>query len=330
MTNNKSPDGKGGGSMQSVQSLAKEIPNKRKKPLFRTLAKYRNFYIMLIPGFLCVAIFLYLPILGNFIAFKDYKIFLGPFESPWNGLENFQRLFSADQFLQIFANTLIIGLYKLLFGFPVPIILALLLNEVRSQAFKRTVQTVVYLPHFISWVVIASLANTLLSPSDGFINGVIQFFGGDPIFFMGDPAYFRGVLVVSDIWKEMGWSAIIYLAALSSIPVDMYEAATIDGASKMQKLLFVTFPSLIPTIVIMLLLRIGNIVNVGFEQVFTMYSPPVYGVADIIDTYVYRVGIIDVQYGFASAAGLFKSVIACLLVVSCNWLAKRLGQESLF
>lgn len=301
-----------------------------RSPLVQKLIKYRSFYLMLLPGLVAVILFAYLPIAGNFIAFKDYKIFMGPFDSPWNGIENFLRLFHANQFGQIFVNTLLIGLYKLLFGFPAPILLALMLNEMQNQIFKRSIQTVVYLPHFISWVVIASLASTLLSPNDGFVNMVLSKLGLQPVFFMGDPSYFRGVLVVTDIWKEIGWSAIIYLAALSGISLDMYEAATIDGATKLQKLLYVTLPSLLPTIVIMLLLRVGSIINVGFEQVFTLYSPPVYSVADIIDTYVYRVGIIDVQYGFATAAGLFKSIIACLLVVSCNWLAKRAGQESLF
>lgn len=294
------------------------------------LRKYHSYYIMLLPGLIAILIFAYIPIIGNFIAFKEYKIFLGPFESPWNGVENFMRLFRANNFVRIFTNTLIIGFYKLLFGFPAPILLALMLNEIRNQAFKRSIQTVVYLPHFISWVDIASLTSTLLSPNDGFINMMLGKFGQGPIFFMGNPSYFRGVLVVTDIWKEIGWSAIIYLAALSGISLDMYEAAIIDGATKPQKLLYITLPSLLPTIIIMLLLRVGNIVNVGFEQVFTLYSPPVYDVADIIDTYVYRVGIIDVQYGFATAAGLFKSIIACLLVVGCNWAARRAGQESLF
>ncbi len=302
----------------------------KKGKLIYNLIKYRSFYIMLIPGLIIVGIFLYLPIFGNFIAFKDYKIFMGPFESPWNGFDNFIRLFSADQFVEIFINTISIGFLKILFGFPAPIILALLLNEVVFSPFKRTVQTVVYLPHFISWVIIASLASTLLSPSDGVLNMILGQFGIDPVFFMGDSRYFRGVLVVSDIWKEMGWSAIVYLAALSGVPTDMYEAATVDGATKFQKLIFVTFPCLLPTITIMFLLRVGQIVNVGFEQVFTMYSPPVYDVADIIDTYVYRVGIIDVQYGFATAAGLFKSIINCAMVVSCNFLARKAGQESLF
>lgn len=303
---------------------------RRESKVFPTLRKYKSFYFMLVPGFVAILLFAYIPIFGNFIAFKDYKIFLGPFESPWNGIENFQRLFQATNFSQIFFNTLTIGLYKLLFGFPAPILLALMLNEIRNQVFKRTIQTVVYLPHFISWVVIASLTTTLLSPNDGAMNLLLGKLGQKSIFFMGDSHYFRGVLVLTDIWKEIGWSAIIYLAALSGISLDMYEAATIDGASKIQKLVYITLPSILPTIIIMLLLRIGNIVNVGFEQVFTLYSPPVYDVADIIDTYVYRVGIIDVQYGFATAAGLFKSVIACILVVSCNWLARRAGQESLF
>lgn len=298
--------------------------------LRKSLWKYRSYYIMLIPGLIAVILFAYIPIAGNFIAFKDYKIFMGPFKSPWNGVDNFIRLFRGNNFQLVFTNTLIIGFYKLLFAFPAPIILALMLNEISNQIFKRTIQTIVYLPHFISWVVIASLTSTLLSPNDGFINMLLVRLGQKPIFFMGNPDYFRGVIVVSDIWKEIGWSAIIYLAALSGISLDMYEAAIIDGASKFQKLIYITLPSIVPTIIIMLLLRIGNIINVGFEQIFTLYSPAVYRVADIIDTYVYRMGIIDVQYGFATATGLFKSVIACFLVVSCNWLAKKAGQESLF
>lgn len=185
-------------------------------------------------GLAYVILFKYLPIAGNVIAFKDYKIFKGIWGSPWCGLDNFVRLFQSDNFYQIMGNTLIISFYKILIGFPIPILLALLINEVNSAAFKKTVQTVAYLPHFISWVVIASLASTLLSPNDGAINMVREQMGLNSIFFMGDSRYFRGVLVVSDIWKEMGWSAIIYLAALAGIPLDMYEAATIDGASKLQ------------------------------------------------------------------------------------------------
>lgn len=298
--------------------------------LFGAIKRYRNYYIMLIPGLVFIIVFLYLPMAGNFIAFKDYKIFLGPFGSPWNWLDNFMRLFSSNDFLRIFKNTLVLSLYRIVIGFPIPILLALLINEVRSNKFKKTVQTIVYLPHFISWVVIASLATTLFSPNDGFINGLLGMFGHDPIFFMGDSNYFRGVLVVTDIWKEMGWSAIIYLAALAGIPTDMYEAATIDGASNMQKIVSITWPCILPTVMIMLLLRVGGVLNAGFEQVFTMYNPAVYDVADIIDTYVYRVGIVETKYGFSAAAGLFKSIIACIMVISCNWLSKKAGQETLF
>lgn len=307
----------------------KKVPPKAGRKLNRIL-RYKAFYLMLIPGLIYIILFKYLPIAGNMIAFKDYKLFKGIWGSPWCGFDNFTRLFQSDNFYLIMRNTLLISLYKILIGFPIPIILALMINEVNNRTFKKTVQTVAYLPHFISWVVIASLASSLLSPSDGVINRMITSLGGQPIFFLGDSRYFRGVLVVSDIWKEMGWSAIIYLAALAGIPQDMYEGATIDGATKMQKLIYITLPSIVPTIIIMLLLRVGGILNAGFEQVFTMYNSSVYDVADIIDTYVYRVGIVQTKYGFSAAVGLFKSVIAFVMVVSCNWLANKAGQEALF
>lgn len=302
----------------------------KKSSLWSRVSKYKFLYLMLVPGLIYVVLFKYLPIAGNMIAFKEYKIFQGIWGSPWCGLDNFIRLFESDNFYVIMRNTLLISFYKILIGFPVPIVLALLINEVNNTAFKRTVQTIAYLPHFISWVVIASLASSLLSPTDGAINMLRADLGLDPIFFMGDSRYFRSVLVLSDIWKEMGWSAIIYLAALAGIPQDMYEAATIDGASKLQKLVFITLPSIVPTIIIMLLLRVGGILNAGFEQVFTMYNTAVYDVADIIDTYVYRIGIVQTQYGFSAAVGLFKSVIACIMVVSCNWIAGKADQETLF
>lgn len=310
--------------------MEKATGKNERRELLRQLKKHRSYYLMLLPGLVFVIMFLYLPIAFNFIAFKDYKIFLGPFESPWNGLDNFRKLFRTPDFLRILGNTFLLCFGKILIGFPIPILLALMLNEVRNIAFKKTVQTVVYLPHFISWVIIASIATQLLSPSDGVINTIREAFGANPIYFMGDSSVFRGVLIFTDIWKEMGWSAIIYLAALSGVPLDLYEAATADGANKLQKLLYITFPSILPTIIIMLLLRVGNILNSNFEQVFTMYNPSVYDVADIVDTYVYRVGIVKVQYGFSAAADLFKSIISFMLVVFCNWLARKAGQESLY
>ena len=302
----------------------------KQKSMSKQILKYRNYYIMLLPGLIFVILFLYLPIFYNFIAFKDYKIFLGPLGSPWCGLKNFTKLFRTPDFMRILKNTFALCFLKILIGFPIPIILALLINEVKNIMFKKTIQTIVYLPHFISWVIIATIASTLLSPSDGVINLLLNKLGINSIFFMGDSRYFRGVLVAADIWKEMGWSAIIYLAALSGVPLDLYEAATVDGANKLQKMKYVTFPCILPTIIIMLLLRIGNILNSNFEQVFTMYNSSVYDVADIIDTYVYRVGIIQTQYGFSASARLFESIISLVLVVTCNWLTKKAGQESLF
>ncbi len=308
----------------------KEAGRVKKITFGKAVKKYHNYYLMLIPGIIFIIMFLYLPIFFNFIAFKDYIIFMGPFGSPWCGLENFEQLFRTPDFIRILKNTFALCFWKILVGFPIPIILALLLNEVANQFFKRVVQTVVYLPHFISWVIIASLASTLLSPTDGAVNIFLTKLGMEPVFFMGDSNYFRGVLVLTDIWKEMGWSAIIYLAALSGVPVDLYEAATVDGANKLAKMRYVTIPCIMPTIIIMLLLRIGGILNSNFEQVFTMYSPAVYDVADIIDTYVYRMGIIKTDYGVSAAAGLFKSLVSFAMVVTCNWLTKKSGQESLF
>ena len=228
----------------------------KQKSMSKQILKYRNYYIMLLPGLIFVILFLYLPIFYNFIAFKDYKIFLGPLGSPWCGLKNFTKLFRTPDFMRILKNTFALCFLKILIGFPIPIILALLINEVKNIMFKKTIQTIVYLPHFISWVIIATIASTLLSPSDGVINLLLNKLGINSIFFMGDSRYFRGVLVATDIWKEMGWSAIIYLAALSGVPLDLYEAATVDGANKLQKMKYVTFPCILPTIIIMLLLRI--------------------------------------------------------------------------
>ncbi len=314
--------------MQITQSKRYKV-NLRKTTVDRIL-RYRWLYIMLIPGILYLILFKYTAIINNVIAFKDYQIFRGIWGSPWCGWENFDRLWGSENFYRIFHNTLIISGYKLVFGFTAPIIFALMLNEVENVAYKRTIQTIAYLPHFLSWVIIGSLASNLFSVNDGIINQLLNKLGFESIFFLGSNRWFRFVLVITDIWKEMGWGAIIYLAALAGVPTEMYEAATIDGANKWQKMVRITLPCLVPTIVVMLVLRCGSIMNAGFEQVFSLYSPAVYESGDIIDTYVYRVGIVDVDYGFSSAVGLFKSVISFILVVVCNRLARALGQEGLF
>lgn len=292
--------------------------------------KYKYLYLMLLPGVLYIIIFHYVPMFGLVISFEDYKIFKGISGSPWVGLGNFQTLFSSAKFYLVMRNTFLISIYKIVIGFPMPILVAILINEVRNKFFMKSVQTVIYLPHFISWIVASGLVISFLSPTDGFINNIIRFFGGAPIFFMGSSEYFRGILVVSDIWKEVGWGAIIYLAALAGVPMELNEAAIIDGANKIKRIVYVTLPYIVPTIIILLLLRIGGVLNAGFDQVFAMYNSAVYDVGDIIDTYVYRVGIIETKYGFSAAVGLFKSLLAVTFLLTANWIAKRADQESLF
>ncbi|MNH89263.1 putative multiple-sugar transport system permease YteP [compost metagenome] len=225
---------------------------------------------------------------------------------------------------------MLISLMKLIIGFPAPILLALLLNEVRLAAFKRSVQTVTYLPHFISWVVVGGMAVDLLSPSSGIVNKIIQAFGFEPIFFLADERWFRWILVLSDIWKEAGWGAIIYLAALVGINEELFQAATVDGAGRLKQIWHVSLPGLQSTIIVLLLLRLGHVLDAGFEQVLVMYHPAVYDVADIIDTYVFRVGLGTMQFGLTTAAGLFKSVIGCVLLILANMLARKMGEEGVF
>ncbi len=297
--------------------------------LSRALTRYRYLYLLLIPGLVYLIVFCYLPMVGLVIAFQDYKPFLGVWKSKLIGFGNFAYLFRSDQFVSAVWNTFIISGYKIIFGFPVPIIFALLMNEVRSRMLKRSIQTVLYLPHFLSWVIMFGLLFNFLSEY-GPLNQLISSLGGKPIFFLSDARYFRSVVVISDIWKEVGWSAIIYLAALAGISPELYEAATIDGASRFKCILSISLPSILPTITIMLLLRIGGILNAGFEQIINLYNPTVFSVGDIIDTYVYRIGLLQTKFGYSAAAGMFKSVVALILVLSTNHFVKKTEQGGLF
>jgi putative aldouronate transport system permease protein len=297
--------------------------------MIRALSRYKYLYLLLIPGLVYLFVFYYLPMLGLVIAFQDYKPFLGVWKSKLIGFDNFAYLFHSDQFVSAVWNTFIISGYKIIFGFPVPILFALLMNEIRSRTLKRSIQTVLYLPHFLSWVIMFGLLFSFLSEF-GPVNQLIGLFGGKPIFFLSDTRYFRTVVVVSDIWKEVGWSAIIYLAALAGIPPELYEAATIDGASRIKCILKISLPSILPTITIMLLLRIGGILNAGFEQILNLYNPSVFSMGDIIDTYVYRIGLLQTKFGYSAAAGMFKSIIALILVMTTNFFVKRTEQEGLF
>ncbi|AEE95694.1 ABC transporter permease [Mahella australiensis] len=310
-------------------TIANTMVAKHQNPFIANIYKYRYLYLLLLPGLVWVIVFKYAPMYGIIIAFKDYNIFKGINDSPWVGMANFNRFFQDNYFGPLMRNTLLISLYKIMFGFPLPIIIALMLNEVRNVSFKRTVQTIIYFPHFLSWVIVGGLIVTLLSP-DGLINGLITMIGGESTTWMARPEYFRTILVLSDIWKESGWGTVIYMAALAGIDPQLYEAAVIDGASRLQRMRHITLPSLMPTIIIMLILRMGSIMDAGFEQVFLLLNPSVMQVGDIIDTFVYRVGLEQQQYSFSTAVGLFKSVINIIFVVGTNYIAKKAGQESLF
>ncbi len=293
--------------------------------------KCRYLFLLLLPALIWYAVFCYGPLYGLQLAFKNYRMIDGIWGSKWIGFEYFRQIFSGtSNFSRTMGNTIIISLYHIVFGFPAPIVLALLFNELKFPKFKRVSQTITYLPHFMSWVVLSSLFMTVLSPSTGAVNEIIKMLGFKPIYFLGDPRWFRFTLVTTAIWKEVGWGCIIYLAALAGIDPTLYEAATVDGAGKFKQMLYITLPCLFPTISIMLVMRMGGILNAGFDQVFNMYSPKVYEVGDILDTYVYRVGLVEIKFGFSTAVGLFKNVFAFACVLLTNWLVKLMGEEGLF
>ena len=295
----------------------------------REMVKKRWLYLLLVPGILFFAIFRYVPMYGLKIAFQDYNQY-DPSKSTWVGLKQFIDLFSKPAFLPVLRNTIVISLLKLILGFPIPIILALMMNEMKSLKFKKISQTLLYLPHFMSWVIQSGIIMTLLDPDNGMISNFLQMITGQRIMVLTDSRYFVPMLIVTDIYKGLGWGTIIYFAAISGIDPVLYEAASIDGAGKWKQALNITLPSIIPTIVIQFILSCGNILNAGFDQIFMLYTSHVYDVADIIDTYVYRMGIINNDYSFSTAAGMFKSVVAFVLIVIVNTIAKRTNNEGLF
>ncbi|HRR92295.1 MAG TPA: ABC transporter permease subunit [bacterium] len=288
-----------------------------------------DLYLMLLPGLVLIIIFHYLPMYGSIIAFKDYNLMEGIIGSPWVGLKHFDALFQAREFHRVFRNTLLISIYRLIFQFPIPIILALLINEVSNMFFKRTVQTITYLPHFLSWAVVGALVIDLLSPSSGLINLALKEFGISPVTLM-DKRYFRAIVVASQTWKETGWSAIIYLAAISSIDPQLYEAAIVDGASKWRQIWYITLPGIRSTIVFIILLRIGALLATDVEQILMLYNPVVYEVGDVIGTYVYRVGLGQMKYSYTTAVGLFQSVVGFILLVIANHLSRRYAETSMW
>jgi len=294
------------------------------------LWRYKYLYILLIPAVVYYIVFCYVPMYGVTIAFKDYNFKKGILGSPWIGWENFEYMFNLGDFWRVFANSIWLSLLRMVITFPVPIILALLLNEVGSNKFKKFTQTAVYLPHFLSWAVIGGIMVNFLSPTWGVVNQVIQALGGEPIFFLGDPKYFRTTVVVSSIWKEAGWGTIIYLAAITGIDMEQYEAATVDGANRWQRLIHITLPNLKSTVVVMLILRMGSIMSNGFEQIFTLQNPQNLSVSEVFETYTYRVGLTGGRFSFATTVGLFTSVISCIFLLSSNLISKKMGESSLF
>lgn len=294
------------------------------------VARLIPLHLMLLPALVLLVIYSYGPMVGIVIAFEQFMPSKGMFGSPFVGWENFEYVWSLPDTKQVLTNTILIALIKMILNLIVPIVIALMLNEVRAKFFKRSVQTIVYLPHFLSWVLLGGILIDVLSPSQGIVNEIIAFFGFKPIFFLGDPQWFRFTLVASDLWKEVGFNTIVFLAAITNANPSLYEAAVIDGANRWKQTLNVTLPSMLPVIVLVATLSLGNILNAGFDQVFNLYSPQVYESGDIIDTFVYRIGMVDTQYGVATAVGLFKSVISCLFISVSYLLAYRLANYRIF
>ncbi len=296
--------------------------------------RFRYLHMMVLPGLVFYLIFRYVPMYGILIAFKNYRGAAGGLGTIWNsdwiGLKNFEIFFHSIYCMRIFRNTIVISILRLIFSFPAPILLALMINEVRSSGYKRTVQTVTYMPYFLSWVVVAGLLNTLLSPENGVINELIRLAGGQPVYFLASNTWFRPVLIISEVWKNMGYGSIVYLAAITSIDQSQYEAATVDGANKVQQIFHITLPALGNIIAIMLILQIGRLFDDNFEQIFNLYSAAVYEVSDVFETYIYRTGIKDAKFSYTAAVGLVKSGITLLLILFSNRMSKRLGADGLF
>ncbi|WP_102412814.1 ABC transporter permease subunit [Beduinella massiliensis] len=284
----------------------------------------------ILPGMIYYILFRYVPMWGNLIAFQDFNAFKGFLDSKWVGLKHFQIFFQSNNALRLIKNTLCLSCYSILFGFPIPVLFALLLYEVRFAHFRSLIQSISYFPHFISVVIICGLLKQYLSVSNGIVNSMIEALNGSKINFLQEPTWFRTIYISSGIWQNMGWSSIIYYATLTSIDTSLFEAAEIDGAGRLRRILHISLPSLIPTMVTLLLMQLGTVMNVGFEKVLLLYNSSTYSTADILSTYVYRIGITQMKYSFASAVGLFNNVVGLVIVLFFNTLARKLGDTSLW
>ena len=295
----------------------------------RNARSSRAYHIMMLPAMLLLLVFSIAPMSGIVIAFEKFVPAKGIFRSKWVGLNNFKYMFNQPDSWQVLSNTVIIAVSKIVLNLVVPVIVALLLNEIRSRRFKRTVQTIVYLPHFLSWVILGGILTNVLS-LDGIVNRLLQALGMQPVLFLASNATFRPVIIITDVWKEFGFGSVIYLAAITGINETLYEAAEMDGANRLQRVLHVTLPGIMPTVVLMATLSLGNVLNAGFEQIFTLYNPMVYSTGDIIDTYVHRTGLVNAQYGLATAVGLLKSVVSMVLIAGSYKLAEKTVNYRIF
>lgn len=318
-----------------MSSLAKQQTGQKNgkrylQRLLKDIHRDKLLYLLLIPFVAWFLVFKYIPMGGIQIAFKDFSLFKGIRGSDWVGLEHVMEFIGSEYFLRVFRNTVIISLYGLIICFPAQIILAIMISEVGSVKYKKTVQTLTYLPHAVSAVVVAGIVTNLLAPGSGLVNVILERLGFEKIYFLTNPNYFRGIFTTMNLWKETGFGSIVFIAAIAGIDTQLYEAARIDGAGKLKQIFHVTLPGILPTIVVMFIMKIGNLLNVGYESIILLYQPATYETADVISTYVYRSGLIDGRYDFATAVGLFNSIVALVLVVSANKLSSKLTESSLW
>lgn len=310
-----------------VSPTIKQIKRREK---WKSLKRNKLLYLMMIPGLIYFLIYKYIPMYGLVIAFKDYKPYLGMGGSEWVGMKHFQRLFESSDFTMLLFNTLILFVLQIIVFFPIPIILSLLLNELRSQFYKRSVQTLIYIPHFMSWVVIVSISYVMLTRDGGIVNGIISSFGFEKVNFLMSEDWFRPMYILQVIWREAGWGTIIFLAAIAAVDPQLYEAARIDGAGRLRQMWHITLPAIRGVIITLLILKIGDVLELGFEHVYLLLNSTNREVGEIFDTYVYTAGLRQGQFSYSTAVGFFKGAVGLVLVVFANWLAKRFGQEGVY
>lgn len=305
-----------------------QLPHRKK--LMDRLWRERYLFLLLMPGLLYFIIYRYIPMLGNIIAFEDYSPFRGFLHSDWVGMQHFRKIFSDQEVLRVLWNTLSLSVLQIAFAFPVPIVLAIMLNEIRSERYKRIIQSILYLPHFLSWVVVIGIV-TIFLKTEGIVNRVMEAtIGTEPISFLQQPGWFIPLIILEIIWKESGWGTIIFLAALSGISPSLYEAAVVDGANRWRQIWHITLPALRSTIVILFILRLGSVLDSGFEQIFLMLNPFTMSVGNVLDTYVYFKGIQQADFSFGTAVGLFKSLVGLVLILAANKMAKKFGEDGVF